>query len=171
MKKATTSQRHQSSPKAVSALPHPQSAFNALQVDEQIDEQVHDQPFNLSPDSIAKCPIRMLDDHSPAEVAKYFEAHKHEIPRSHEICVKRYQNEESIKKIDAKYRDPADMLQGLGIKHQTLLPTKPDVLKWTNDVSSDPPTPITTRENYFDRPMPSIRLGESPNGVRVLHQE
>ena len=36
------------------------------------------------------CPIRFLDQHSPVEAATYFENHKHEIPRSHEICVKRY---------------------------------------------------------------------------------
>ncbi|KAK3060873.1 hypothetical protein LTR53_019968, partial [Teratosphaeriaceae sp. CCFEE 6253] len=30
------------------------------------------------------CPIRFMDQHSPEEVATYFEKHKHELPRSHE---------------------------------------------------------------------------------------
>ncbi|KAK4697878.1 hypothetical protein P7C71_g274, partial [Lecanoromycetidae sp. Uapishka_2] len=85
---------------------------------------------NLSPppsasDSVSKCPIRMLDERSPEEIAEYFEIHKHEIPRSHEICVKRYQsNAQSIRQLDAKYGNLVNMIQGLGVKHQPLLPTK-----------------------------------------------
>ena len=72
-----------------------------------------------------KCPIRFLDQHSPEEVAQYFEKHKHEIPRSHEICVKRYhQNEASIRQLDAKYGSLVTMIQGLGVKHQPFLPGK-----------------------------------------------
>lgn len=70
-----------------------------------------------------KCPIRYLDQHSPEEVARYFEDHKHEIPRSHEVCVKRYQkNSESIRELDSKYGNLVSMIQGLGVKHQQFLP-------------------------------------------------
>lgn len=73
------------------------------------------------------CPIRFLDQHSPEEVAQYFEKHKHELPRSHEICVKRYQsNEASIKELDAKYGSLVTMIQGLGQVHQPMLPETPD---------------------------------------------
>ena len=75
--------------------------------------------------SASKCPIRFLDHYSPEEVAEYFRNHKHEIPRSHEVCVKRYQNNaESIRQLDAKYGNMVNMIQGLGAKHQPLLPTK-----------------------------------------------
>ena len=75
--------------------------------------------------SASKCPIRFLDHYSPEEVAEYFKNHKHEIPRSHEVCVKRYQNNaESIRQLDAKYGNLVNMIQGLGAKHQPLLPTK-----------------------------------------------
>lgn len=72
------------------------------------------------------CPIRFLDQHSPEEVAKYFENHKHDLPRSHEICVKRYQsNEMQIKELDARYGNLVSMIQGLGMKHQPMLPAEP----------------------------------------------
>ena len=75
--------------------------------------------------SASKCPIRFLDHYSPEEVAEYFRNHKHEIPRSHEVCVKRYQNNaESIRQLDAKYGNLVNMIQGLGAKHQPLLPMK-----------------------------------------------
>jgi hypothetical protein len=38
----------------------------------------------------SKCPIRYLDQYSPEEVTKYFENYKHEIPRSHAVCISRY---------------------------------------------------------------------------------
>jgi len=106
--------------------PHTQAQFN-------------DGPFSGNPGtkhmspppsasgSVSKCPIRMFDELSPEEVADYFETHKHEIPRSHEICVKRYQsNAQSIRQLDAKYGNLVNMIQGLGMKHQPLLPTKED---------------------------------------------
>jgi hypothetical protein len=72
------------------------------------------------------CPIRFLDQHSPEEVATYFEKHKHELPRSHEVCVRRYQsNEEQIRQLDAKYGNLVSMIQGLGAKHKELLPDEP----------------------------------------------
>jgi hypothetical protein len=135
--------------------------------------------------SAAKCPIRYLDQHSPEEVAKYFETHKHEIPRSHEICVKRYQrNEEDIRKLDAKYGNLVSMIQGLGQKHQPMLPTKEEdaveveqgsnerVENWAQAVSADGvgheeepeiPDDEEDREGRFDRPLKEIRVGESPS--------
>lgn len=74
------------------------------------------------------CPIRFLDQHSPEDVARYFEEHKHELPRSHEYCVKRFQtNSQSIKELDAKYGNLVTMIQGLGQKHQPMLPEAPNV--------------------------------------------
>lgn len=73
------------------------------------------------------CPIRFLDQHSPEEVATYFEKHKHELPRSHEICVKRYQsNEQQIRQLDEKYGNLVSMIQGLGAKHKGMLPPEPE---------------------------------------------
>jgi hypothetical protein len=73
------------------------------------------------------CPIRFLDQHSPEEVATYFEKHKHDLPRSHEICVKRYQsNESQIRELDARYGNLVSMIQGLGVKHQPMLPAEPE---------------------------------------------
>lgn len=136
----------------------------------------------------AKCPIRYLDQHSPEEVAKYFETHKHEIPRSHEICVKRYQrNEDDIRKLDAKYGNIVSMIQGLGAKHQPMLPvsgqdddvaitaeaerkTIDRVEKWADGINSDgvdeneAVVPVEDdRQSRFDRPMKEIRVGESPS--------
>lgn len=72
------------------------------------------------------CPIRFLDQHSPEAIAEYFEEHKHELPRSHEICVQRFQaNDESIRALDAKYGNLVSMIQGLGHKHQPMLPHEP----------------------------------------------
>jgi hypothetical protein len=140
--------------------------------------------------SAPKCPIRFLDQHSPEEVARYFETHKHEIPRSHEICVKRYQrNENDIRKLDAKYGNLVSMIQGLGQKHQPMLPTEDAedeeylleqerksherVEKWAKDVSADGVDHINgteehsptddDRESRFDRPMKEVRVGESPS--------
>jgi hypothetical protein len=135
----------------------------------------------------AKCPIRFLDQHSPEEVARYFETHKHEIPRSHEICVKRYQrNENDIRKLDAKYGNLVSMIQGLGQKHQPMLPEKEEeyedpeeerisnerVENWAHAVSTDgidheeaapEPEIEDDRESRFDRPLKEIRVGESPS--------
>lgn len=140
--------------------------------------------------SISKCPIRMLDERSPEEIAEYFEHHKHEIPRSHEICVKRFQsNTESIRLLDAKYGSLVNMIQGLGMKHQPLLPTKGDeedlsevdakstkkVEKWADNVKETPeevdahsallanPSDTDAREGHFDRPLKEVRVGESPS--------
>jgi hypothetical protein len=147
-----------------------------------------------------KCPIRFLDQHSPEDIARYFETHKHEIPRSHEVCVKRYQrNEEDIKKLDAKYGNLVSMLQGLGQKHQPMLPKdekeeEPDheverrsnerVENWANDLHHAHPDPADVasvrvededdRESRFDRPLKEVRVGESPSrpwGIAVPYDQ
>lgn len=130
-----------------------------------------------------QCPIRFLDQHSPEEVAKYFENHKHEIPRSHEICVRRYQsNETSARQLDAKYGSLVNMIQGLGVKHKAYLPERDrieerdksssnNVEKWAETVSNDA-APVATdtptadeqpRVSHFERPLREVRVGESPS--------
>ncbi|KAL9626890.1 MAG: hypothetical protein Q9204_006958, partial [Flavoplaca sp. TL-2023a] len=142
--------------------------------------------------SIPKCPIRFLDQHSPEEVAEYFRNHRHEIPRSHEICVKRYQkNEDQIRQLDHKYGSLVSMIQGLGQKHQPMLHTKiaeenvsqarteqdVKVEEWAEEVDgeehripeikSEPPDDMDIkaeeRTSHFDRPLKEIRVGESPS--------
>ena len=134
------------------------------------------------------CPIRFLDQHSPEEVATYFENHKHELPRSHEVCVMRYQsNEEQIKQLDEKYGNLVSMIQGLGQKHKDMLPKEPEdgqddeyepdsasnekVRKWASSVSAQAPdvedvvdeNALDERQSHFARPLRDIRVGESPS--------
>jgi hypothetical protein len=135
-----------------------------------------------------KCPIRYLDQHSPAEVAKYFENHKHEIPRSHAVCISRYQqNDAKIRQLDAKYGNLQNMIQSLGVKHQQYLPSKDgreydaqrpgsrssqraaDVVveKWAEDVSQksngvSAPPPRQPMENNIE---------EDRRGARTQHLE
>ncbi|KAF2970864.1 hypothetical protein GQX73_g2699 [Xylaria multiplex] len=136
----------------------------------------------------AKCPIRYLDQHSPEEIADYLEKHKHELPRSHEVCVRRYQkNEEHIRKLDAKYGNLVSMVEGLGKIHQPMLPeqdTRPQsdverasnnrVQDWAHTVSAtvaeDPDQTALEndeeeqdRQSHFDRPLKEVRVGESPS--------
>ncbi|KAF2261600.1 hypothetical protein CC78DRAFT_546529 [Lojkania enalia] len=143
--------------------------------------------------SAAVCPIRFLDQHAPEEVATYFQKHKHEIPRSHEVCIKRFQsNAESIQQLDRKYGNLVSMIQGLGQKHQAWLPKEPGedeedggdaieepepdkkVEKWANAVTAslnnttpeeDSPGQVLdeARTAHFDRPLKEIRVGESPS--------
>ena len=142
--------------------------------------------------SISKCPIRMLDERSPEEIARFFETHKHEIPRSHEICVRRYQSDkQTIRELDAKYGNLANMIKGLGMKHQSLLPSKEvdeedegimdtnsmrKVESWAHNVDAVPQganmpndskvqhlSASDDRQGYFDRPLKEIRVGESPS--------
>ncbi|KAL8903877.1 MAG: hypothetical protein Q9171_007247 [Xanthocarpia ochracea] len=142
------------------------------------------------PGSTSKCPIRFLDQHSPEEVAEYFKNHRHEIPRSHEICVKRYQkNEDQIRQLDHKYGSLVSMIQGLGQKHQPLLHTKSGeenvsqtrtsqdikVEEWAQEIDADehklPEVAPIPEENekgeerigHFERPLKEIRVGESPS--------
>jgi hypothetical protein len=141
---------------------------------------------------VGVCPIRFLDQHSPEEVATYFENHKHELPRSHEICVRRYQsNEDQIKELDAKYGNLVSMIQGLGQKHKDYLPDEPEemdeevgshlsdekVRKWASSVSAQAPaTGIAEEEQdderkpHFERDLREVRVGESPSrpwGIQV----
>lgn len=143
----------------------------------------------------ATCPIRYLNHHSPEEIANYFEKHKHELPRSHEVCVRRYQkNEEHIRKLDAKYGNLASMVEGLSKIHQPMLPeqdTRPQsdverasddrVQNWAHTVSAtaagDPDQTAlgeveedVERQSHFDRPLKEVRVGESPSrpwGIQV----
>lgn len=134
-----------------------------------------------------KCPIRFMDKHSAEEIAHYVETHKHELPRSHEVCLRRYQkNEEQIRKLDSKYGNIVSMVEGLGQIHQSMLPEeelasprRSDVDKasnervenWAQAVSgtaeSDADEGQGQRDGgrlaHFDRPLKDIRVGESPS--------
>ncbi|AEO53978.1 hypothetical protein MYCTH_2295966 [Thermothelomyces thermophilus ATCC 42464] len=132
----------------------------------------------------SKCPIRFLDKHSPEEIARYVETHKHAIPRSHEVCVRRYQrNEEQVKKLDAKYGNLVNMVKDLSQLHRPLMPPSQDDLKeadrasnkrvedWAQTVVAGNPEPEDgpeppvdeEREARFDRPLRDVRVGESPS--------
>ena len=138
--------------------------------------------------SASKCPIRFLDQHSPEEIAQYVEKHKHQIPRSHEVCVRRYQkSQEQIRMLDAKYGNLASMIQSLSHLHQPMLPTaelggvdeasNERVETWAHGVSvtgaealeeheaQEPPENASAdeRESHFDRPLKEVRVGESPS--------
>ncbi|ORY62140.1 uncharacterized protein BCR38DRAFT_437640 [Pseudomassariella vexata] len=143
-----------------------------------------------SANGTSKCPIRYMDQHSPEEIAHYLETHKHELPRSHEVCVRRYQkNEDHIRKLDAKYGNLVNMVEGLGRIHQPMLPeqdTQPQsslekgshdrVETWAQTVSAnatnDPDQAELIaeqrdeddeRQSHFDRPLKEVRVGESPS--------
>jgi hypothetical protein len=133
----------------------------------------------------SKCPIRFLN--SPEDIAQYVETHKNEIPRSHEICVRRHQgNEQQVRKLDAKYGNVVSMIEDLSHLHKPMLPgeerprrhsntskTSNDrVESWAHAVSSstDPETPAEPpadldedRQSHFDRPLKEVRVGESPS--------
>ncbi|BDD60502.1 hypothetical protein MPDQ_002665 [Monascus purpureus] len=139
---------------------------------------------------IPRCPIRYMKQHTPEEIAEYVEKHKNELPRSHTICVRRYQRDsQSMRKLDAKYGNLANMIRGLGEKHQAFLPGHAEsdhqaprassterVEKWAEDVSStQQATPIAEnddtndRKGHFDRPLREIRVGESPSRPWGIH--
>ena len=170
--------------------PHTQEPLVDAPHDESRKRQ--DSPPPSLSGSISKCPIRLLDERSPEEIAQFFENHKHEIPRSHEICVRRYQsNSQSIRELDAKYGNLANMIKGLGVKHQPLLPSKDDdeendlamntksmqkVETWAHNVGVDregadmaddnTKTHLSgshDRQGHFDRPLREVRVGESPS--------
>ncbi len=171
--------------KSLDGKGHPRKPpLDPIEVDAKSRRQSLSPPPSVA-NSAGKCPIRFLDQHSPEEVAEYFENHKHEIPRSHAVCVKRYQsNSESIRQLDAKYGNLVNMIQGLGVKHKSLLPTKDEmdsapapqrnpndrVEKWAKAVSAsmdgqeEPAEEHNEqREGHFDRPMKEVRVGESPS--------
>ncbi|KAK5630122.1 hypothetical protein RRF57_005837 [Xylaria bambusicola] len=166
-----------------------------LQSNDRQGHQGHEDPICAamydetgSQQAAAKCPIRYLDQHSPEEIADYLERHKHELPRSHEVCVRRYQkNEEHVRKLDAKYGNLVSMVEGLGKIHQPMLPeqdTRPQsdielasndrVQDWAHTVSAtvanDPEQTALDhgegdeeRQSHFDRPLKEVRVGESPS--------
>ena len=176
-------------PDSLPTPPHTQEHFADIPQENAYDR--HDSPPPSISGSISKCPIRMLDERSPEEIAQFFETHKHEIPRSHEICVRRYQsNSQTIRELDAKYGNLTNMIKGLGVKHQPLLPSKEDdeeddtaidtksmqkVDSWAHNVDvvhegADMPNDTKThlsesdgRQGHFDRPLKEIRVGESPS--------
>ncbi|KAL2022822.1 hypothetical protein VTK56DRAFT_4638 [Thermocarpiscus australiensis] len=140
----------------------------------------------------SKCPIRFLDKHSPEEIARYVDKHIMEIPRSHEVCVRRYQkNEEQIRKLDAKYGNLVSMVKELSQLHRPMLPPaeedSKDVDKASNKrvedwaqtvVACDPEqqsqAPVDERGSRFDRPLRDVRVGESPSrpwGISVPVQQ
>lgn len=134
---------------------------------------------------VSRCPIRFLDKHSPEEIAEYVERHKHEIPRSHAICVKRYQRDpQNMRQLDAKYGGLINMISGLSAKHQAFLPDRQPnggdeghvshsasserVEKWAENVDPVTPGPVDEgededRKGHFDRPLREVRVGESPS--------
>lgn len=155
-------------------------------------EETGSQPGQSAQGAAAsKCPIRYLDQHSPEEIAHYLQTHKHELPRSHEVCLQRYQkSEEEVRKLDAKYGNLAGVVEGLSRIHQPMLPeqdTRPqsDVEKasdervqtWAQTVSAGTADDLdgTTaseehrqgrreeRQSHFDRPLKEVRVGESPS--------
>ena len=187
---------HSSTPKRPDSLPTPPELREEFITDaSRINRQPQSfaSPPPSATGSASKCPIRYLDERSPEEIARYFETHKHEIPRSHEICVKHYQsNEESIRQLDAKYGSLVSMIQGLGVKHKPLLPAKEEggdtamerrsmekVEEWAENVKTIPDNESVRsaglrdgedRKGHFDRPLEEIRVGESPSrpwGIRV----
>ncbi|EGX96890.1 hypothetical protein CCM_01548 [Cordyceps militaris CM01] len=135
----------------------------------------------------SKCPIRFLDKHSPEVVARYVEMHKHELPRSHEVCLRRYgRNEQEVRKLDSKYGNIASMIEDLGQLHQSMLPedgqhplaaseadetSNRRVESWANGVNTSShtdeddaiPDDDQDRQSHFDRPLKEVRVGESPS--------
>lgn len=144
---------------------------------------------------VARCPIRYMNQHAPEEIAEFVERHKNEIPRSHAVCVQRYQKDAmSMRKLDAKYGGLISMVQGLGEKHQAFLPGQApngdraasnsfgavSPSDWTEDANArdsvQAGAPEKTddaeeehRESHFDRPLREIRVGESPSRPWGIH--
>ncbi|KAG5289003.1 hypothetical protein I7I50_01558 [Histoplasma capsulatum G186AR] len=138
-------------------------------------EALQDTPSPLIQDAAPRCPIRYLDDHSPEEVAKYFQKNKHRIPRSHTICIQRYQRDaKSIRQLDEKYGDMVNMIKGLSLYHQPYLPSTQEpgrpnaapsvsigrIEKWAKDVNA---------ESTEIEAMPLFQRGE--HGERLKEKE
>lgn len=143
----------------------------------------------------SKCPIRYMDQHSPEEIAHYVETHKHALPRSHEVCLRRYQHsEDQIRKLDSKYGNIVSMIEGLGQLHQPMLPEQEQdrgrrqseierasnerVHNWAKAVSVTTEAAIEDdatqagaedRQSHFDRPLRDVRVGESPSRPWGIH--
>lgn len=133
-----------------------------------------------APAGTSKCPIRYLDKHSPEEIAHYVKTHKHELPRSHAVCVERYQrSEEQIRKLDAKYGNIVTMIEGLGQLHKPMLPVSEDppedgvvndasnqrVENWAQDVSAktnEPPAGAELPDRIKDNDALSDEEAQEP---------
>lgn len=130
----------------------PSSDLRSQDLDPIKAEALQDTPSPLIQDAAPRCPIRYLDDHSPEEVAKYFQKNKHRIPRSHTICIQRYQRDaKSIRQLDEKYGDMVNMIKGLSLYHQPYLPSTQEpgrpnaapsvsigrIEKWAKDVNAE----------------------------------
>ena len=94
-------------------------------------------------------------------------------------------NEEGIRQLDAKYGNLVSMIQALGVKHQSMLPTGTDTVEqrsvkgieeWAENCVENPPPPeeidlkSDQRTSHFERPLQEVRLGESPSrpwGIQV----
>jgi hypothetical protein len=140
--------------------------------------------------SMPLCPIRFLDQHSPEEVARYFEKHQHEVPPSHEFCIRRFENEDARKHFDSKYANIVSMVKDLQSVHRPLLPDTEDIAveveedgeeeivhtsaskveRWAQAVSAsdeehenDAGSDNEGRRSRFDRSLKDIRVGESPS--------
>ncbi|PNY28820.1 Uncharacterized protein TCAP_01255 [Tolypocladium capitatum] len=137
----------------------------------------------------SKCPIRFMDKHSPEEIAHYVETHKHELPRSHEVCLRRYQkDQDQMKKLDSKYGNMVSMIEGLSQLHQPMLSEEGEqrpqhqsdvdrasnerVENWAHAVSGTADSEASRepaeeedgeRRSHFDRPLKEVRVGESPS--------
>lgn len=138
-----------------------------------------------APAGTSKCPIRYMDKHSPEEIAHYVKTHKHELPRSHAVCVERYQrSEHQIRKLDAKYGNIVTMIEGLGQLHKPMLPVSEDppedgavndasnqrVEDWAQDVSAktnESPAATELSGRVKDNDAQSEEEGEEP--VRESH--
>lgn len=143
-------------------------------------------PPDALPEIPDKCPIRQLDHTSPEVVASYLQTHKHELPRSHALCVRRYQsNTESIRRLDEKYENLVSMVQDLGATHMRMLPVEDEparsktsrtneraVNKWMDDLPECPtlaevdqleiePAKLEEVEALGPK-MRAVRVGESP---------
>jgi hypothetical protein len=114
--------------------------------------------------SVPLCPIRFLDQHSPEEVAIYFEKHKHELPKSHEMCVKRFQeNEDALRNLDSKYANMVTMVTDLGKKHQPMFPD-PDDLAVEDGEEEASPNAASKVERWAQDVVSSDHVEESDHG-------
>ncbi|UNI14504.1 hypothetical protein JDV02_001125 [Purpureocillium takamizusanense] len=161
-------------------------------VDDPICMAMYEESASQPPPSgtgASKCPIRFMDRHSPEEIAHYVETHKHELPRSHEVCLRRYQkSEDQMKKLDSKYGNIVSMIEGLSQLHQPMLPEEEQqqqqrrrsdvdrasnerVENWAHAVTATAAPHVdeelvqvdADRQSHFDRPLKEVRVGESPS--------
>ncbi|KAJ5180807.1 hypothetical protein N7492_004017 [Penicillium capsulatum] len=134
----------------------------------------------------ARCPIRFLDKHSPEEIAEYVDRHKHDLPRSHTVCIQRYQRDpQNMRKLDNKYGSLTNMISGLSAKHQVFLPIREEgeaqtmnsassqiVEKWAEAVDSMKPGPADPASAAGAAPVyPDVPVPEDETHSRQGHFE